>query len=462
MGEALYLGEDNDVDLIGALGVKHNTTVMVVGGGGKTAVIKELARESWERGWPALMTTTTRVLASEFSGSPVVYMDSDPRSAAAAVRRLWDRGQTPLLVGGDLPESGKYTGVAPEELDRLKNYLGGGCFFVEADGARNCPLKVPRPHEPVLGRADLVLGVVGADVFGRLLDEEVCYNSAAARRLLGAADEPVILTPERVARILLDTGGGRKGVPEGGPFRILINKAEGYLRSREAFRLKSVLENAGVPAVVASVWQKTILTRRPPVVSVVILAAGMSRRMGTGKQMLACGDRRFLEAAVRLYQPFGPVLVVLGHDAAKIRNCLDLGEADTVVNERYREGMSTSLRLCVQKAMDQGAEAILLAFCDMPHLRAETVDRILWGASLHPDRMVIPVYEGKDGHPVVFPLRFLTELLAIEGDRGARGLVHSRPEDVVRLPVEDRAVTEDIDEMDTYRVVSEREGWDQR
>lgn len=190
----------------------------------------------------------------------------------------------------------------------------------------------------------------------------------------------------------------------------------------------------------------------------VILAAGMSTRMGTDKQLLPYGKETFLSATCRLYLPYGPVLVVLGHNKERILPALGNLPVQVVENPRYREGMSTSLAAGIRMAQSLDVTGIWLTFCDMPHLKPATLGELYQEAMRAPEEIGIPIRQGRRGHPVWLPRWTFGELLEETGDVGARNLVARHPERIRFPETGDPAVTGDIDSPELYlKLVEKRE-----
>lgn len=183
----------------------------------------------------------------------------------------------------------------------------------------------------------------------------------------------------------------------------------------------------------------------------VVLAAGESRRMGMPKPLLRFGDKTFLEQIVSVLRrsDLDGVTVVLGAQAARVRASIDLAEVDVVVNEDYRKGQLSSLAVGI-KSLPPQAEALLLCLVDNPLISTETVDRII-GAFRQTGRpIVLPVYEGRRGHPALFVRALFDELLQAPPEAGARHVVRSHPEQVVEVDTSEAAILARIDTPEDY------------
>ena len=166
----------------------------------------------------------------------------------------------------------------------------------------------------------------------------------------------------------------------------------------------------------------------------VVLAAGASSRMGGTKQLLPVEGRPLLQRVVDAACASGldEVVVVLGADADRIRSAADLGRARVVINERYADGMSTSLRAGFAALGDEVDRAVVL-LGDQPDVDAALLDRLL---ELHAASGLPAAALDFDGllHPPVVLARSLWRRLDdLEGDTGFRRLIRGDADRVARL-----------------------------
>lgn len=164
-----------------------------------------------------------------------------------------------------------------------------------------------------------------------------------------------------------------------------------------------------------------------------VLAAGASTRMGEPKQLISAYGESLLRRSVRIASEagFAPVYVVLGAYADMMRRELAGSTAVIVMNERWQEGMGTSLQCAVRAADEGGATDLLMMTCDQPLLSAEWLRGLREQHERREREATAARYAaGNVGVPAVFPRRWFPALLEIEGDRGARALLAQRLGDV--------------------------------
>jgi molybdenum cofactor cytidylyltransferase len=196
-------------------------------------------------------------------------------------------------------------------------------------------------------------------------------------------------------------------------------------------------------------------------VAALVLAAGRSTRMGGPNKLLAeIGGRSLVRIAVdqALASRARPVVVVTGHQRDKVEAALAGLDIKLVHNPNFAEGLSTSVKAGLAALPDE-ADGAIVCLGDMPQVTAGLIDKLT--AAFDPERgalVVVPVIDGKRGNPVVWARRFFPELMAIDGDIGARQVISRYPEAVTEVALADTAALVDVDTPDALdRVKAEFE-----
>lgn len=191
-------------------------------------------------------------------------------------------------------------------------------------------------------------------------------------------------------------------------------------------------------------------------VAAIILAAGRSTRMGGSNKLLAqIGGKPLVRIAAEqaLASRASPVIVVTGHQREQIESALAGLDLRIVHNPDFAQGLGTSLRAGVA-AVPAEADGAIVCLADMPQVTSNLIDRLI--AAFDPEKgalVVIPTVDGKRGNPVLWSRRFFPDLMAIEGDVGARHLIASYAEAVTEVPVTGDAAFLDIDTPETLAAV---------
>jgi len=205
--------------LAGALELGDHELISLVGGGGKTSALFALGRQL---SGAVVLTTTTKMHRDLTDGNTVLFDPTDPDLNEWLVRT----GRV-LVWGSDAED--KARGVKPDACDRWFDMAD--FVVVEADGARQRPFTAPGPFEPVVPlRTTLLIACVGADAIGRVIADQ-CHRPLRVAALAECSPYHR-LTPERLAKVLLNERGSRKGLPSGSRFAILVagvDSASGWL-----------------------------------------------------------------------------------------------------------------------------------------------------------------------------------------------------------------------------------------
>ncbi len=162
-------------------------------------------------------------------------------------------------------------------------------------------------------------------------------------------------------------------------------------------------------------------------VTIVVLAAGASKRLGHPKQLVQIDDETLLARAFRIASAVAPTIVVTRREFA-------FGEA--IVNEHPEEGMASSIRLGVA-ACDGD---VLLMTCDQPHVTSEHLRALIDAGA----PIAATAYSGIAGVPAFFARELREELLALQGDVGARNIIEAHRNVVVMIPLPEAELDVDL------------------
>ena len=188
-----------------------------------------------------------------------------------------------------------------------------------------------------------------------------------------------------------------------------------------------------------------------------VLAAGRSERMGTLKQLLPFGSVTLIEQVVRTLtrsRVGKDVVVVLGHRAEEIVKRISGLPVRFAYNPDPEGDMLSSIRCGL--AYIPPDQAILIALGDQPLVTAEIVDQLIAEYERQPEGMVLPVHEGKRGHPMIVSPAYREEILFQSLQDGLKELRDRHAESVRLVPVDTDAVLVDLDYRDEYEAALKR------
>jgi molybdenum cofactor cytidylyltransferase len=197
-------------------------------------------------------------------------------------------------------------------------------------------------------------------------------------------------------------------------------------------------------------------------IAAVVLAAGRSTRMGGPNKLLAeIGGRPLVRIAVEqaLASRAKPVIVVTGHERERVEAALEGLPVQLVHNPDFAVGLGGSVRTGIA-AVPAAADGAIVCLGDMPQVDAALIDRLIAGFAPEQGALaVVPTIDGQRGNPVLWSRRFFPDLMAIEGDVGARNLINRYGEAVVEVPVTGKGALVDVDTPEALRgVKAEIEG----
>jgi len=203
----------------------------------------------------------------------------------------------------------------------------------------------------------------------------------------------------------------------------------------------------------------------------IILAAGSSSRMGSGrhKLLLPLHDRpvlaHVLDAA--LASQARPVVLVLGHQPEQVRTHIATytthPDLNIIENPNYLQGMSTSMHLGIQtlqidgytKYRSENIDSALVLLGDQPLITAQHIDSLIATYRTTGKRIIAPTYKGKRGNPTLFDASLFPELLEVTGDEGGRSVLERHREEIATVEMGNPLANIDVDTWEAYQRVVE-------
>jgi molybdenum cofactor cytidylyltransferase len=187
----------------------------------------------------------------------------------------------------------------------------------------------------------------------------------------------------------------------------------------------------------------------------VILSGGASRRMGSPKALLAYQGRPFLEHLlnITIHPRIGVCRVVLGPDAESIRKEIPLRPEEIVVNLEWEKGQLSSLHAAM-RSLPPGTEGMLVCPVDHPLVSLALVDELIEAFFKTRAPVVVPLYEGRRGHPVIFSAAVYDELLNAPMETGARAVVWAHKEEIAEVPTNEEGCVLNLNDPDAFLKIS--------
>jgi molybdenum cofactor cytidylyltransferase len=182
----------------------------------------------------------------------------------------------------------------------------------------------------------------------------------------------------------------------------------------------------------------------------VILSGGASSRMGSPKALLPYQGRPFLEhlLEITIHPEIGVRRVVLGADAESIVKAIPLKANEMIINSQWEKGQLSSLQAAVRK-LPAGTDGMLLFLIDHPLISSSLVGELV--AQFHKSKkpIVLPVYQGRRGHPVIFSASLYPELLRAPLETGARAVVWAHTDELEEVPTNEEGCVLNLNDPET-------------
>lgn len=187
----------------------------------------------------------------------------------------------------------------------------------------------------------------------------------------------------------------------------------------------------------------------------VILSGGASRRMGSPKALLPYQGRPFLEHLldVAKHPSISVRRVVLGPDAEAISAQVALAAEEIVVNKEWERGQLSSIQVAIRSLPD-GTSGILLCPVDHPLISASLVNELIDAFEKTRAPVVVPLFEGRRGHPVIFASRLYEELLNAPEDKGARAVVWAHNNEICEVATEEEGCVLNLNDPEAFSKIS--------
>lgn len=183
----------------------------------------------------------------------------------------------------------------------------------------------------------------------------------------------------------------------------------------------------------------------------VVLAAGESRRMGTPKMLLPLRGKAMVEQVIMNIRNAGikNILAVIGAEKEKLPMLLQKLSVNFCLNNNYREGMLSSVT-CGLRNLPEEVQSIMIFPGDQPLISPVTISRLTEAYFTCGKGILIPVYDNKRGHPLLFDAGYRKEIESLDTSESLRSLSSAHPDDVAEIETDDPGILKDFDTYDEY------------
>jgi molybdenum cofactor cytidylyltransferase len=439
------------------LRVNKSSSIALVGAGGKTTAVFLLAEELQ----PSIITTTTHLGEWQVKASYKHYILEESATMPELDSSV---GSGISLYTGKL-EGKRFGGLNGEQLKLLKKQSTAYNLpiLIEADGARQKPLKAPAEHEPVIPDVvDTVIVIAGLSGLGKPLSEEYVHRPDLFSQISGILPNDPI-THDAVSRVLVNPLGGLKNIPPATRRIALLNQAdtpelqaqgrkiaESIIGAYESVGIASLRIESSAIHTVGSIYAAIEKTAG------LILAAGGSTRYGKSKPLLLYHGVPFVRkiAETALASGLDPVIAVTGAQGEEVAAALENLPVTIIQNSEWEAGQSSSIQAGLNALYKSVGGAIFL-LADQPHVTISLVRSLIERHAQDLPSVVAPFIGERRANPVLFDRRTFAELRKLKGDEGGRAIFSIYPP--TYLEWADEKLLLDVDTPEDYRRLLELE-----
>ncbi len=432
------------MDLINRFRLSGSSRIALVGSGGKTTLMFQLAKDYQTR---VILTTSTHMAQNQLQGADHHI-------------EVHDRGDIPdlsenlqgdvLLFTGPPVETNRVGGLDPELLENLLKLADSwNCpLIIEADGARKLPLKAPADHEPPIPDfVDTVITVIGLSGLGKPLNEKWVHRPEYFSRLVDLPLESVI-NSHHLVHALISERGGLKNIPSRARKILLINQIDSFPNWKTFHnQLDNLLEHYQVVAF--GVLEDQMLLEVHHRTAGIVLAGGGSTRFGEPKQLLDWMGIPLVKHITEIAKKAGlsPILVITG---AAYEQVVDALGDDVIIihNQDWKAGQSSSVRAGIKGLTDDVGAAVFL-LVDQPLIPPELIKLLRNKHARSQAKILYPLINAQAGNPVLFDKSVFEKLIELDGDQGGRAIFGMFSPQTVAW--NDPASQQDIDSPEDYQ-----------
>ncbi len=404
-----------------ALRLPKSPIVALVGAGGKTTALFTLANELA----PSIVTTTTHFGEWQVNQSDI-HIVVKPGGKLPNIP-----GDSVVLVTGE-KENDRFGGVDAGQLNALRDLAGsrGVPLLIEADGARQRPLKAPATREPVIPDfANTVIVVAGLKGMNNPLGEEHVHRPELFSQISGMEIGKNI-TVDALGRVLTHPSGGLKNIPIHARKTAILNQADtSELQSQGKLLAEKILPDYDAVVITSlEVTDERFPARRRihavhEQIAGIILAAGGSHKFGQPKQLLDFHGKPFVRviAEKTLAAGLNPVIVVTGSHGNEVEQAVHDLPVQIVHNPEWEMGQSSSIRTGISSLPDKCGGAVFL-LSDQPQITVEVIRSLVDYHSQDLPAVLAPLVNDKRANPVLFDRETFYDLQKLYGEQGGRAI----------------------------------------
>lgn len=189
----------------------------------------------------------------------------------------------------------------------------------------------------------------------------------------------------------------------------------------------------------------------------ILLAAGYSKRMNAFKPLLPLGNSTVIDNSINTFLNAGisNITVVLGYQANRLKPMLEQKNIKWVYNEKYDEGMYSSI-LAGVKSLPSITKGFFLLPADIPLVESHTINTLAKAYYQSKQSIIYPTFKSRKGHPPLISSCLFSEILDYDGAGGLKTLLRKHEEHSEYVEVDDEGILLDMDTYEEYLKIRDR------
>lgn len=429
------------------LGINPKKPYMItfVGGGGKTSHMFKLANEL-KRFGNVLVTTTTKILLPDENSYDYLFvLETD---------NLTVNKNGVTLLAQNINENKKLSGVDKYFLDDLYEKKSFKFILIEADGAKEKPLKAPNDTEPIIPlNTNINIGIIGVDALDKKV-EEVCFRENLFKNIT-KKDKDEIVDDNSILSLISHDKGLFKDTPKKCKKFFIISKCDNKENKERALKvLDRALSCSNIDRLFLSSVNNNFINRVFVDVCGIIMASGLSRRMGKNKLLMKVENESMIERIVKACVSSNLKKVIVVYNKIEVKEKIKGYNLELLYNKNPEVGQSMSIKLGLDRANRINPKGYMFLVGDQPFIQSKLINSLLSEFIENNENIIIPKYREKNGNPVVFPKGLSEKFNALQGDSGGREII-KKYDKIKYLKFEDDIQGFDIDTKEDYEHIND-------
>lgn len=428
------------------LNINKGSVISVVGCGGKTTLVQKLSEVMAET-FKVGVAASTKMYIPEKSIYKAMYI----RNKNECVCPVKEPG---VYYFSDETVPGKLHGFGAYMTAQAKNHMD--MIIIEADGSRMRPLKGWAPYEPVIIEDTTVtIGVMNLKTLGEKATDGNVHRMSEFEKLTGIKAGEIVKDKHLCAMVNSSEGMFKYSKTKKVLLINHIDNKEDYNRAIQFIENNELNVDAvfignlilGIVELYKKPEQKKI--------AAVILASGRGSRMGKNKLLIDINGKPMIEYILNnvrrnsfceyhVVSVYEDILDMAGHKFGM----------QCIFNEHPEYGQSQSIVLGTKKCSDI-CDGFMYFTGDMPALQKDTIGKLLKAFDKY-NKIIVPVYDGHRGSPVIFPKKFKKQLETLTGDTGGRQIMEDNKDQIYFVEIEDAWQGMDVDTEEDLVKVKEK------